>query len=188
MRPSATGRDRGARRAGAIEPATVVHDLDAMLAAVDALRADDPTTPVLAAAAPRRRVARRAVRRRQRPRLAGGAARRRAPATAHDDGEWIAEIDHAGRVRDVLSGEPLGDPPAEVLARLGRLADRVAAAFDGPHDLEWVADAGGRLQLLRIRPVVRLPPRRRLRAVARPRAAAPPARRRWSSSRRRRRS
>jgi pyruvate,water dikinase len=160
VRPSATGRER--RRAtdvGAIEPVTVVTDLAAMMAAVDALRAEDPTTPVLL-----------------QPHLEGSwrgvlfaddsatgwratplvVARRDTSRGDTSRGEWIAEVDHAGRVRDVLSAQPLGNPPAEVLVRLGRLADRVTAAFDGPHDLEWIADAGGRLQLLRIRPVVRL--------------------------------
>ena len=157
VRPSATGRERRrATDASAIEPVTMVHDLAAMMAAVDALRAEDPTMPVLL-----------------QPHLEGSwrgvlfaddsaTGWRATPlVVARDDSssdgsEWIAELDHAGRVCDVLSAQPLGDPPAEVLVRLGRLADRVTTVFDGPHDLEWIADVGGRLQLLRIRPVVRL--------------------------------
>jgi hypothetical protein len=162
VRPSAAGADRRGSHDGVIDPATVVHDVDGALEAIAALRRQDPKTPVLL-----------------QPHL---------PATWHgvlfaddtggwracpvvvvrgatSDGEWIAELDHAGRVRDVLSGEDSedsegskhdGGPPAVVLGRLGRLAARVADVFDGPHDLEWVADADGRLQLLRVRPIIRL--------------------------------
>ncbi len=55
-----------------------------------------------------------------------------------------------------MSAEHAGGPPAHVLGRLARVADRVAAAFDGPHDLEWVVGTDERVQLLRVRPVVRL--------------------------------
>jgi hypothetical protein len=59
-------------------------------------------------------------------------------------------------VSDVLSCDEVEGPPSEVLARVARVADRVAVAFDGAQDVEWIADEGGRVQLLRIRPVVRL--------------------------------
>jgi hypothetical protein len=77
-------------------------------------------------------------------------------AEAADAREWTAEIDDAGRVRDVLSGPHLDHPPVGVLARLAVLSQRVADVFDGPHDIEWVADDRGRIHLLRLRPIVRL--------------------------------
>src|SRR6476646_7548328 len=135
VRPSAAGPDRRpAAEQGAIEPATVVHDADGALEAIIALRAHDPTTPVLVQ--PYVVAAWHGVL------FADDASGWRAcPIVvvrgAASDGEWIAELDHAGRVRDVLSAEPDGGPPADVLGRLGRLAARVADVFDGPHDLEW---------------------------------------------------
>ncbi len=162
VRPSAAGADRRGWP-DIIDPATVVHDADGALGAIAALRADDPTTPVLL-----------------QPHLAAtwqgvlfadDAGGWRACPVAVVRGalgsDWIAELDHAARVRDVLSGDHDGGPPADLLGRLGRLAARVAAAFDGPHDLEWVADADGRLQLLRVRPTVRL------HTVPAPRASEP---------------
>ena len=64
-------------------------------------------------AAPRRPVAGRAVRRRQPAGAAPALGRRRPPRRrpATDDAEWIAELDDAGRVRDVLSGRAPGPPP-----------------------------------------------------------------------------
>lgn len=74
--------------------------------------------------------------------------------------DWVAELDAAGRIRDVYSaarpGEDLDHPPVEVLARIARLAERVADRFDGPHDLEWLVDDAGRAHLLRLLPVARL--------------------------------
>ena len=87
-----------------------------------------------------------------------GRWRRQAIVVAHDgDSEdaWIAELDHGGRIRDVLSGWHLEHPPLEVLVRLARLADRVTAALGGGHDIEWASDESGRPHLLRARPSVR---------------------------------
>ena len=75
-----------------------------------------------------------------------------ARAAGNDDAEWIAELDAAGRVRDVVAGEHLDRPPVEVLARLARLAERITATFDGPHDIEWAADEHGQVHLLRSPP------------------------------------
>jgi pyruvate,water dikinase len=153
---SAAVRDRRRRAdTGAVEPATVVHDLETMLDVIATLRAEDATTPVLL-----------------QPHVAGAwqgvlfadetARGWRATALAvarragHPDGDWVAAIDRAGRVSDVLSCDEVEGPPSEVLARVARVADRVAVAFDGAQDVEWIADEGGRVQLLRIRPVVRL--------------------------------
>jgi rifampicin phosphotransferase len=153
VRPSANGRDRRpAPGSPAIEPVTVVHDSDGLLRAIAALRTADAGVPVLV-----------------QPHVAGawqgvlfaddaaGGRRARPLVVAAPAGgpAWSAEIDHAGRVRDVLSA-PSAAPPAELLGRLARLADKVTAAFDGPHDLEWAVAADGRIQLLRVRPVVRL--------------------------------
>ncbi|MET0457648.1 MAG: hypothetical protein ABW195_00245, partial [Ilumatobacteraceae bacterium] len=165
VRPSAVVRDRARPAdAGAIEPTVVVRDLDGFCAAVDAVRLGrdraEANVPVLV-----------------QPHVAGtwhgvlfgddsrpGRRRRRvvvarrgddAGATPADD-EWIAELDDAGRTRDVLSGGHLDHPPVEVLARLARLAERLAVAFDGAHDIEWAADGQGRVHLVRFRPVVRL--------------------------------
>jgi pyruvate,water dikinase len=153
VRPSPIGRDRRpAPGTGAVETATVAHDGNELLAALDALRAEDPRLPLLVQP--------------HVPAIWRGAlfadgtnggwrARPVVVAAAHDGTEWTAELDHGGRVRDVLSAHAAG-PPAQLLARLARLADKVAVAFDGPHDLDWVAARDGRLQLLRLRPVVRL--------------------------------
>jgi hypothetical protein len=161
VRPSAVGSDRRRSNrsdAGALEAATVVHDGDAMLAAVAALRAVDAATPVLVQ--PHVSGSWRGV-------LfaddAGGGWRARplvvTEATSRGGAvhrEWVAEIDHAGRVRDVHSAEPTAGPPAHLLGRLARVADKVASIFDGPHDLDWVIAEDGGVQLLRVRPVVRL--------------------------------
>jgi pyruvate,water dikinase len=171
VRPSAAGAERCG--SGVTDPATVVHDADGALEAIAALRRDDPTRPVLL-----------------QPHLpsswhgvlfaddAGGWRARPVVVVrgAASDVEWIAELDHAGRVRNVLSSEDAkdvkhdGGPPADVLrvlGRLARLAAKVANVFGGPHDLEWRSDADGRLQLLRVRPIVRL------HAAPSPRATAP---------------
>jgi hypothetical protein len=174
VRPSAAGRERRPHPGpGSLEPVVVVHDADGMLAAVDALRAQDPYVPVLL-----------------QPHLPGSwhgvlyaddaaTGWRSRPLVVAGSGdtesEWIAELDHGGRVQDVLSGASSGEPPADVLARLARLVQRVAAAFDGPHDLDWVADAAGRVVLLRLRPVVRLRSTSPQVPTARPRAVAPVA-------------
>ena len=157
VRPSATGGDRGgAPTAGAVEPVIVVHDLDAMLAAVAAVRADDDVAPVLV-----------------QPHVAGSwrgvlfaddharGWRSTPVAVAHREdhpADWVAELDHTGRVRCVLSAEAVAGPPLDVLARVARLAQRVTDELEGPHDLEWLVDPSGRVRLLRVRPVVRLHP------------------------------
>ena len=157
VRPSAAGRDRrrSAAATGAIEAATVVDDADTMLSAISALRARDAITPVLV-----------------QPHVpgvwrgvlfaddAGGGWRARPLVVAAEptsiDCQWVAELDHTGRVRDLLSGGDLVGPGSHLLARVARVAEKVAAAFNGPHDIEWVIADDGRVQLLRVRPVVRL--------------------------------
>lgn len=157
VRPSGAGRDRRrAEATGAIEPPTVVHDLESTRAAVAALRADDETTPVLLQ--PHAPGSWQGVLFADDRGHALGATSLVVVRPVHgtDGDEWVAELDHAGRVRDVLTADPTSGPPAEILTRLARLAQRVDVAFDGPHDIEWSADADGRVQLLRIRPVVRV--------------------------------
>ncbi len=94
--------------------------------------------------------------------LADSSRRRRPVVVAHRAGspDWVAELDAAGRVRDVFSAawpdQPLDHPPVEVLARIVRLAARVDETFGGAHDLEWVVDDTGRPHLLRFRPVADL--------------------------------
>ena len=153
---------------GAVEPATIARDLDAMLAAIADVRAHEATTPVLL-----------------QPHVAGTwrgvlfadtVAQRRGSTSltvarrADHTLDWVAQLDQHGRVRDVMSATAGGGPPTVVLHRLSRLADGVAARFDAPHDLEWVADDDGRLQLLRIDPVVHL---RAATGPARPLTIAP---------------
>jgi pyruvate,water dikinase len=157
VRPSAAGPDRrrAATATGAIDAATVVDDVDAMLSAIAALRTHDAATPVLV-----------------QPHVAGmwrgvlfadegGSGWRACPLVvvadpASIDCQWVAELDHTGRVRDVLSGDDTAGPESHFLGRVARVAEKVAAAFDGPHDIEWVIADDGRVQLLRVRPVVRL--------------------------------
>ncbi len=157
VRPSAAGTDRRrpATVTGAIEAATVVHDVDAMLSAIAALRAHNAITPVLV-----------------QPHVsgtwrgvlfaddAGGGWRARPLVVAADpssiDRQWIAELDHSGRVRDIVTGGDLVGPATHLLARVARVAEKVARAFSSPHDIEWVIADDGRVQLMRVRPVVRL--------------------------------
>jgi hypothetical protein len=148
------------RRAGttsaptAIEQPTVVHDVTALLGALAGLRDTDASMPVLlqpvvdaswrgALFADEHPL----------PRTRPVVVAR--PARGDDRDEWTAELDHAGRVRVELSGGPPAPPPA-VLARVAWLAAKVAAHFGGPHDLDWLADPTGRVQLLRLRPVLRV--------------------------------
>jgi len=157
VRPSAAGTDRRRSGAatGAVEAATVVHDAEAMLSAIATLRAHNATTPVL-----------------MQPHVsgmwrgvlfaddAGGGWRARPLVVAAEptaiDSQWIAELDHTGRVRDILTGGDLVGPATHLLARVARIADKVARAFNSPHDIEWVIADDGRVQLMRVRPVVRL--------------------------------
>ena len=156
VRPSAAGPDRRRSGAatGAIEAATVVGDADALLSAIAVLRAHDAATPVLV-----------------QPHVPGAwrgvlfaddvtGWRARPLVVAADpasiDCQWVAELDHTGRVRDLLSGGDSAGPGTHLLARVARVADKVAAAFNGPHDIEWVIAHDGRVQLMRVRPVVRL--------------------------------
>ena len=78
------------------------------------------------------------------------------PAPPSGADEWIASLDDAGRIRELLS--PAADPaPSDrLLARLTRLAARAADVLGGPQDLEWTADDDDRVGLVRIRPIVRL--------------------------------
>ena len=86
-----------------------------------------------------------------------GAGRRSRPvvaciATSTPDEAWVAEIDHHGRVRDVISGGDAPAPPVELTAMLARLSRRVDRTFDGGHDVDWVARADGSLRLVDVRP------------------------------------
>jgi hypothetical protein len=158
VRPSAVGPDRRhstGTSTGAVEAATVVHDADAMLAAIAEVRAGDGATPVLVqphVPGPWRGV------------LfaddAGGGWRARPLVVAADPAavgrQWVAELDHTGRVRDLISGGDVAGPDTLLLARVARVAEKVATAFDGPHDIEWLIADDGRVQLARVRPVVRL--------------------------------
>jgi len=71
---------------------------------------------------------------------------------------WTGVLDRRGRVREVRSGADVPRPPAALLRRLARLADRSARAFGGPQDIEWAAE-GDTLHLLQARPITTLPPR-----------------------------
>jgi pyruvate,water dikinase len=158
VRPSAIERPVHGRPADdrAIEHPTVVRHAGALLTAIATLRAGHPTLPVLVQ--PELRGPWKGV-------LFGDDAARgwRArrvvvarAADGHEPADWIGEVDHTGRVRAELSRCSPAAPPAAVLARLGRLDTKVASAFDGPQDLDWIADGAGRLHVLRVRAVVRL--------------------------------
>ncbi len=69
---------------------------------------------------------------------------------ARSGGDWIAELDGAGRVRRVLAGEQLDHPPVEVLARLGRLAERLADVLGGAPDIQFAVH-DGRVRALHVR-------------------------------------
>ena len=73
-------------------------------------------------------------------------------AAATPDEVWVAEIDHHGRVRDVISGGDAAAPPVELTAMLARLSRRVDRTFDGGHDVDWVARPDGSLRLVDVRP------------------------------------
>jgi hypothetical protein len=157
VRPSSARRTHRVPSEHAIEPVIVVRDADAMLAAIVAIRRADPTIPVLLQ--PESAAAWRGAlfgddsgeRWRSRPIVVARAA----DGVGDGSSDWIAELDQTGRVRAELSAAAT-EPPAAVLARLSRLATKVADTFGGPHDLDWTADSAGRLQLLRVRPVLRV--------------------------------
>ena len=67
---------------------------------------------------------------------------------------WVAEIDHHGRTREVLSAGVDTHPPTELLAALARLTRRVDRTFEGQHDVDWVARPDGTVRLIDIRPGV----------------------------------
>jgi hypothetical protein len=73
-------------------------------------------------------------------------------AVSTPDDVWVAEIDHHGRVRDVISGGDALAPPVELTATLARLSRRVDRTFDGGHDVDWVARPDGSLRLVDVRP------------------------------------
>ncbi|CAN5761661.1 MAG: hypothetical protein ACR2HP_11775 [Ilumatobacteraceae bacterium] len=73
-------------------------------------------------------------------------------AEATPDQVWVAEIDHHGRTRDVLSTGSEDHPPAGLLADLARIARRVDRTFEGQHDLDWVARPDGSVRLIDVRP------------------------------------
>jgi len=136
----------------AIEPVTVVRGLDAFLAAIAEVRASDPVMPVLLQpVVPAAWCGVLYADEHWAPRTRPVVVARAAHGTTRD--EWTGELDHAGRVRAELSAGATA-PPAAVLARVARLAAKVTERFGGPHDLDWVADPAGRVQLLRLRPVV----------------------------------
>ena len=79
-----------------------------------------------------------------------GTRRRHLVHAATNGGDWIAELDRAGRVRRVLAGQHLEHPPVEVLVRLGRLTDRVEAVLGETHDVEFAVQ-GGHVRALHLR-------------------------------------
>ena len=99
------------------------------------------------AACAARRMARCAHRRRRRNERD---ARRHLVHAATNGGDWIAELDRAGRVRRVLAGQQLDHPPVEVLVRLGRLTDRLEAVLGEAHDVEFAVH-GGHVRALHLR-------------------------------------
>ena len=73
-------------------------------------------------------------------------------AASTPDEVWVAEIDHHGRVRDIISGGVAPAPPVDLTAMLARLSRRVDRTFDGGHDVDWVARPDGSLRLVDVRP------------------------------------
>jgi phosphohistidine swiveling domain-containing protein len=70
------------------------------------------------------------------------------------DAGWTATLSPKGRV--VVEAEPAGAAPgipSGALRTLTRLAQRAAAAFGGPQDIEWAIDHDGGVWLLQSRPI-----------------------------------
>ena len=147
--------DDACRAHGALAAVTIARDPAEMLASIAELRADDPRLPILVQAH---------VPGTWRGELfaddASGHRRSRSlvTAVAANGDEWVGELDHGGRVRDVLTSGRTPAPDAVLLARVQRLSSKVADVFDGPRDLEWVATPDGRVQLLRARRLAVLAP------------------------------
>jgi phosphohistidine swiveling domain-containing protein len=72
---------------------------------------------------------------------------------------WTALLDRRGRVREERSGEAVDRPSAAALKQLARLSRAVAGVYDGPQDIEWAVDDGGRVHLLQARPITTLAPK-----------------------------
>lgn len=68
-----------------------------------------------------------------------------------DDG-WTAVLSRRGRVLETRGGDDIG-LPAGTLRALARMAERAAAAFGGPQDIEWAVDHDGALWMLQSRPI-----------------------------------
>jgi hypothetical protein len=153
VRASPVDGDGHAAGSGVLEPTHHARTAAELVEAIDRIREDaqyEPRVPVLVQ--PDRAAPWRGLLFEDDVR---GRRRRQAVVVAHGgDAEdaWIAELDHVGRVRDVLAGWHLEHPPLEVLARLVRLADRVTAQLGGGHDIEWAIDRSGRPHLLRAQP------------------------------------
>jgi hypothetical protein len=97
---------------------------------------------------------------------------------ARPDQVWLAEIDHHGRTRKILSDEVEAQPPADLLADLARLTRRVDRTFEGHHDVDWVARPDGSVRLIDIRPGLTTTPDQALATVDEPideAAGGPPA-------------
>ena len=105
-----------------VEPAASVHSAGELLSAAGAARdAAGPDVPVLV------------------------------QADAGSDWRGVLTTDDRGtRVCEVPVGDGLRHPPNEVLARLGRLADRLAAVLGGARDFEFAVD-GGRVRAVHVR-------------------------------------
>jgi rifampicin phosphotransferase len=69
---------------------------------------------------------------------------------------WTAALGRHGRVLEVRSTDGPA-PPAHIRRRLAAMARRAESVFGGPQDIEWAADAGGRVVLLQSRPITTLP-------------------------------
>lgn len=150
VRRSPTGRgNRAARELGVVGVVRTLAGAPEFSAAVEALH--DPATAVLVQ--PVAFAAWRGVT------FANGSGegRRLRPIVAcvsqeAPDETWVAEIDQHGRTLDVISACVQHRPPPELLADLVRMSRRVDRAFEGRHDLDWVARADGTVRLIDIRP------------------------------------
>ena len=132
VRPSLVG-------SSSLEPARVVHSATDLLAAAREVR--------MVSGPARRAGAARAADEWRGVLIADGGGtsgmrRRHLVHAAISGGDWIAEVDRAGRVRRVLAGQQLDHPPVEVLARLGRLTDRLEDVLGEAHDVEFAVHAG----------------------------------------------
>ncbi len=70
---------------------------------------------------------------------------------------WVAEIDHHGRTRDVISADGAAQPQLDLLSRVARLSRLVDRTFEGQRDVDWLARPDGTLRLVDIRPGIDAP-------------------------------